>query len=141
MQQKGGIDVINMVLEDCILAFPLSSFVISLYQQYGQRGWLTKGQLQGLHDKASKIKGIQPGRLAALEAIIKRMPTRDRTPLPENKPMFVKNASAGETMQAILDKYPEHKRVIYLKAKYENNEPLSEAETTELQRFKKLLLK
>ena len=93
MQQhnKPKLDIINMLLEDCIIAFPVSSFVISIYQQYQRRGWLGKKQLQELYDKASKISGVPPGRLAALESIIKKMPTRERSELPENKPMIVKN--------------------------------------------------
>ena len=69
MQQKNDkekLDIINMLLEDCIMAYPISTFVISIYQQYQRRGWLGKKQLQGLYDKASKINGIPPGKLAAL---------------------------------------------------------------------------
>ncbi len=72
-QNKPKLDIINMLLEDCIIAFPISSFVISIYQQYQRRGWLGKKQLQGLYDKASKISGVPPGRLAALESIIKKI--------------------------------------------------------------------
>jgi hypothetical protein len=50
--KKGSIDIVNEVLEACILAYPVSSFIISLYKQYISRGWLTKGQLQGLYSKA-----------------------------------------------------------------------------------------
>ncbi len=75
-QKKPGIDIINEVLEDCILAYPVSSFIISLYQQYVKRGSLSKKQLQGLHAKAAKANTIAPAKLATLEALIKRMPTR-----------------------------------------------------------------
>ena len=57
--KKPGIDIINEVLEDCILAYPISSFIISLYKQYGLRGSLSKKQLQGLHSKAAKVKDIR----------------------------------------------------------------------------------
>ena len=139
MQQKGGIDIIQLILEDCILSFPLSKFIISLYQQYVQRGWLTKGQLEGLYDKASKIQGMPPGRLATLESIIKRMPTRDRTPPPQNKPMFVKDEAAGLLIHQILEKYPNHKRVLFLRARYDDN-TLTDTDKAELRRFQKLLL-
>ncbi|MEO6813406.1 MAG: hypothetical protein ABI172_05710 [Ginsengibacter sp.] len=130
-----------MLLEDCIMAYPVSSFVISIYQQYQQRGWLSKKQLQGLYGKASKINGVLPGRLAALETIIKQMPTRDRSELPETIPMFEKDEAAGNLMVEILAKYPAHKRVLFLKAKYDNNEIISPAEVAELNKFKKLLFK
>ena len=144
MQQKNEkekLDIINMLLEDCIMAYPISTFVISIYQQYQRRGWLGKKQLQGLYDKASKINGIPPGKLAALESIIKRMPTRDNSELPEITPMFTKDAEAGALMDEILAKYPQHKRVLFLKARYDNNEVISPTEIAELNKFKKLLLK
>ena len=140
-QNKPKLDIINMLLEDCIMAYPLSSYVISIYQQYQKRGWLSKKQLQGLYDKASKINGVLPGRLAALESIIKKMPTRDRSELPEQTPLFEKDKTAGDIIYAILEKYPQHKRVLFLKAKYENDEVIQPQELTELQKFKKLLLK
>lgn len=133
---KPKLDIINMLLEDCIMAFPVSTFVISIYQQYQRRGWLSKKQLQGLYDKASKINGVLAGRLAALESIIKKMPTREKSELPENKPMFVKDEEAGKLIEEILSKYPQHKRVLFLKVKYDNNETLSAADITELKKFK-----
>jgi hypothetical protein len=126
-------------LEDCILAFPVSSFVISLYQQYQKRGFLTKKQLQGLHDKASKITDIIPGKLATLEALINKMPTRYKSELPKSSPMFQKDQFMGEMIDRILQKYPQHKRVLFLKAKFDNNEPLSPSEAADLQRLSDLL--
>ena len=138
-QNKPKLDIINMLLEDCIMAFPVSSFVISIYQQYQQRGWLSKKQLQGLYDKSRKINGVPPGRLAALESIIKKMPTREKSALPEQAPMFEKDEKAGKLIEEILSKYPKHKRVLFLKAKYENNEVLTVADVAELRRFKQVL--
>src|SRR6185437_7556326 len=136
---KPKLDIINMLLEDYVMAFPVSSFVISIYQQYQQRGWLSKKQLQGLYDKSRKINGVPPGRLAALESIIKKMPTREKSALPEQAPMFEKDEEAGKLIDDILSKYPQHKRVLFLKAKYENNEVLSVADVAELRRFKQVL--
>jgi hypothetical protein len=138
-QNKPKLDIINMLLEDCIMAFPVSSFVISIYQQYQRRGWLSKKQLQGLYDKASKINGVLPGRLAALESIIKKMPTRQKSELPENAPLFEKDKEAGKLIEEILTKYPQHKRVLFLKAKYDNNEVLSAADVSELKKFRQHL--
>ncbi len=77
MQNKNSdIDIVNEVLEECILAYPVSSFIISLYQQYQKRGSLSKKQLQGLHSKASSIEKLQGAKLATLEALIKKMPTQ-----------------------------------------------------------------
>lgn len=133
------IDVINRVLEDCILAYPVSSFIIGIYQHYQRRGWLTKKQLQGLHDKASAIKDMAPEKLAGIEAIIKKMPNRHKSDLPEAKPLYQKDESVGEAINAILAKYPQHKRVLFFQSKYNNNEQLSSTEITELNKFKNIL--
>lgn len=128
-----------MVLEDCIMAFPVSSFVISLYKQYQERGWLTKKQLEGLHKKAASATTIPAEKIAALEAIIKKMPNRQKSELPQSKPLIPKDETAGILIDAILSKYPQHKRVLFLKSKYENNETLGAAEISELKKFKALL--
>ncbi len=138
-QRKPDIDIVNDVLEQCIIAYPVSSFIISLYKQYIQRGSLSKKQLQGLHSKASGIKDISIPKLATLEALIKRMPTRSKSDLPEFKPMFQKDESTGQIIGDILLKYPQHKRVLFLKVKYDNNELLSPVEVGDLHRFYKLL--
>jgi len=140
-EKRPEVDIINSVLEDCIIAFPVSSFVISLYQQYQKRGFLTKKQLQGLHDKAAKIKDIAPGKLATLEARINKMPTRYKSELPKASPIEEKNDPAAELINRILQKYPQHKRVLFLKAKLDNHEPITPAELTDLQRLSILLLR
>ena len=140
MQNKSHeIDIVNELLEECILAYPVSSFIISLYKQYQQRGSLSKKQLQGLYGKSSKINNIAVGKLATLEALIKKMPTRYKSDLPAATPLFEKDENAGQLIKFILDKYPQHKRVLYLKAKYDNNELLSSAEINELKKFKQLI--
>ena len=140
MQKKViEIDIINDLLEECIMAYPISSFIISLYKQYRERGSLSKKQLQGLHSKAAKVKDMPQNKLATLEAIIKKMPTRDKSALPQLKPLYEKDESTGYLIKEILDKYPQHKRVLFLKAKYENNELLSPIEISELKRFKQIL--
>lgn len=140
MEQKKGVDIINEVLEACILAYPVSSFIISLYKQYISRGWLTKKQLEGLYGKAEKINELPPGKLAALEAIINKMPTRYKSEAPtETKPLYEKDENTGKLIQAILEKYPQHKRVLFLQSKYQNNEPLTTNELADLKNFSKLL--
>jgi hypothetical protein len=137
--KKQRIDIVNEVLEDCIVAYPVSSFIISLYKQYQQRGSLSKKQLQGLHSKASKIEDMSVGKLGTLEAIIKRMPTRFKSDLPPPAPLFEKDKEAGILIDIILEKYPQHKRVLFLKAKYDNNEMLSPVEVGELKKFRQLI--
>ena len=140
-KKKPVVDIVNDILEECILAYPLSPFIISLYKQYQQRGSLSKKQLQGLHNKAGKIKDIHTGKLATLEAVIKKMPTRYKSELPAAQPLFEKDETTGQMISEILSKYPEHKRVLFLKAKYDNNEILSSIDIDELKRFRQLLKK
>ncbi|HZH36508.1 MAG TPA: hypothetical protein VEX65_04500 [Flavisolibacter sp.] len=138
--KKGSIDIVNEVLEACILAYPVSSFIISLYKQYISRGWLTKGQLQGLYSKAQVIEDLSPGKLASLEALINKMPNRTKSEAPkEATPLYQKDENTGNLIAAVLAKYPQHKRVLFLQSKYQNNEPLNAAELADLKRFSQLL--
>lgn len=140
-KQKDKIDIVNEVLEECILAYPISSFVISLYKQYLERGSLSKKQLQGLYGKASAIENIAPGKLAGLEALIKRMPTRYKSEKPEAKPLYEKDEITGQLIADILAKFPQHKRVLFLKAKYDNNEIFSSADIADLKKIRQLISK
>ena len=45
------------------------------------------------------------------------MPNRFKSELPEIKPMFEKDKIAGELIDSILAKYPQHKRVVFFKIK------------------------
>ena len=137
-KQKPRIDIVNELLEECILAYPVSSFIISLYKQYQQRGSLSKKQLQGLYGKSAKLKHIPPGKIATLEALIKKMPTRYKSELPETKPLFEKDEATGRIIEEILAKFPLHKRVLFLKVQYDNNQIFSTADLADLKRFHQL---
>jgi len=136
---KPDVDVIKDVLQAVLTARPDSAFIQSLLLQYEERGGLSKKQLQGLHDKASKIKTIPSNLLATLEAVILKKPTKFKSALPASEPLYQKNEEAGKMLEAILAKYPQHKRVLFFKSKYDNNETLSQNELSELQKFCKLL--
>jgi hypothetical protein len=140
-KEKPKIDIVNELLEECILAYPVSSFIISLYKQYLERGSLSKKQLQGLYGKSSKIQTLAPGKLAGLEAIIKRMPTRYKSEKPAAKPLYEKDESLLQMIGEILEKYPQHKRVLFLKSKYENNEIFSPADISDLKKISQLVKK
>jgi len=138
---KPDVDVILDVLNAVLEARPDSAFVQSLLQQYRERGGLSKKQLEGLYQKAQKTGIIPAGKLSTLEAIILRKHTKYKSELPPPAPLYEKDTANGELITAILAKYPAHKRVLFFKAKYDNNEPLSPAEITELQKFGRLLTK
>lgn len=137
---KPEVDVVMDVLKAVVEAQPDSTFAQSLLVQYQQRGGLSKKQLQGLLGKASKIKTIPANKLATLEAIILKKPTRYKSVLPSSvQAEETKDESAGKMIDDILAKYPQHKRVLFFKSKYDNSEALTPQETSELQKFSKLL--
>src|SRR6185436_17664594 len=107
---KPDVDIVLDILKAVLEAQPLSSFTQSLLHQYQERGGLSRKQLQGLYDKASKIKTIPPNKLATLEAIILKKRQRTKSDLPEAKEFYHKDEVTGELITAILTKYPQHKR-------------------------------
>lgn len=140
-RKKVDVDVVKDVLDLMLAAKPDSTFVQSLAFQYAERGGLSKKQLEGLRLKALKVPEIPAHKLATLEAIILRKPTKERSAASTATPMFTKDEATGAIIDAILANYPQHKQVLFLKAKYENNEILSSAEITDLKRLEKLLNK
>ena len=136
---KPGVDIVLDILTAVVEAQPNSEFAQSIMRQYQERGGLSKKQLEGLYGKAQKIKSIPAGKLATLEAIILKKHTKQRSELPEVKPLYQKDTAAGDLINSILKQFHSHKRVLYLKSKYDNNEVLSAIELSELARFSKLL--
>jgi hypothetical protein len=136
---RPDLDIVLDILQQAVEAKPSSAFAKSLLLQYLERGGLSKKQLEGLASMAAKIPSIPAGRLATLEAIILKKAAKSRSALPENKPLYTKDERIGAMISRILEKAPQHKRVIFLSSKFENNEPLSSAEITELERFSRLL--
>ncbi|MFN3666195.1 MAG: hypothetical protein ACK4S0_08555 [Sediminibacterium sp.] len=139
--KKKKIDVIDKLLEACYQHNKDALFIMSLMHQYEERGSLSKKQLEGLLLKAKKVTDIPAGWIAAVEAIVLKMPTRDKTPLKEVSPT---NEAPDEKwpvlIAGILDKYPQHKRVLFLKAQLEQRKLLSAAEQQEIEKFHQLLI-
>lgn len=140
-KRKPEVDVIEKVLDTCYKARPDALFFMSLLHQYEERGSLSKKQLQGLLAKAQKIQEIPSNWLATLEAVILKMPTRFRSEVVATPLVAEKDERPGQLIAAILAKYPQHKRVLFFKAKNDNHEGLSLVEIAELEKFSKLLLK
>jgi len=131
-------DVILKVLETAHAARPHAAFIISLLQQYRERGGLSRKQLEGLHAKASKISEIPVAHLATLQAIIMKKPVRQKRE--EMVPQLTKEEDNELPMiEAILLKHPAHKQAMLLKMKKEKSIPLSVQEQQDLKRFFKLL--
>ncbi len=141
-QKKPDVDVVLDILKACMQRYPDSNFIKSLHQQYQDRGFLTKKQLEGLHSKAGKAEQIPPGKLATLEAIFSKMPNRYKSEAPAiPTPIYEENIPIKLFIAAILQKQPLHKRVLELKAKFETHTPLTKIEIGELQRFYKYFVK
>ena len=134
-------DILLDILTEMVKAHPTSTFVNSLHHQYCNRGGLSKKQLEGLYSKATKTANISQGKLATLEAIIKKKPTRERAAATISAPLPVKDEAVGKKISAILEKYPQHKRLLFFKSKFDNNENIAALELAEIEKFGKLLLK
>lgn len=140
MATKGKLDIIDKILEACYQHNPDALFVMSLMHQYENRGSLSKKQLQGLLLKASKVPEIPQNWLATLEATINKMHTREKAPAIIITPLYVKDEALENKMNAILKKYPQHKRVVFLFEKFNKNELLTTTEKAEIEKFYKILI-
>jgi hypothetical protein len=137
---KPDVDIVLDILKVVASANPENTFAQSILYQYQERGGLSKKQLEGLYGKAKRIKEIPQNKLATLEAIILKKPVKEKAPAPKTtRPLYEKDPVTGKLIDEILAKHPLHKRVLYFRAKYEDNTPLSAAETAELEKFSKLL--
>ncbi|NCI48242.1 hypothetical protein [Sediminibacterium soli] len=134
-QKKPGIDIVGKTLDALYRHNPDALFVMSLMHQYEERGSLSKKQLQGLHQRALQSKIIPQNWLGTLEAIILKMPTRYKPVEPVVKtPVYEKDETTGRMIDAILARYPQHKRVLFLQSKYLANS-LDKKEAAEIKKF------
>jgi septum formation topological specificity factor MinE len=140
-RKKIDVDIIKDILEAMLVAKPNAVFIKSLAQQYDDRGNLSKKQLQGLLAKASGVESIAAHKLATLEAEILKRPTKYKSVITTtvNTPAQ-NNDNSAALINAILLKYPGHKRVIFLKTKLETEGSLTVTEKNELEKFTTLLL-
>jgi len=139
-KRKPEVDIIDKVLDACYKAGSKGIFIESLMHQYEERGSLSKKQLQGLYQKALKVEDMPPNWLATLEATISKMSTRYKASLTVKKVISTNDEHTGKLIAAILAKYPQHKRVLFLRSKHENRETLTATEIAELEKFYKILL-
>lgn len=141
LPKKPSIDVVKSILETCLVVYPKSVFLQSLHEQYLQRGSLSKKQLQGLHAKAASVGNVSNAHLATLEAIIlkKNSYHRSKPSVDSSNPSTIDLTE--QRLADILQQYPQHKRIVFLQAKWNNNEPISASEKTEIERLHKLLVK
>ena len=136
---RPDVDIVKDVLEAVLKELPSSGFIQGLIRQYQERGGLSKKQLQGLYAKASGINSIPANKLATLEAMILKKPTRYKSSLPPAAPLYTRDEKAGKLIDSILSRYPQHKRVLFLKTKFENNETITSTDMLELENFARMI--
>ena len=135
------INIILTILETLKQANPESVFINSLYDQFCNRGGLSKKQLEGLYDKASKTGLITTAKLATLEAIIKKKPNRYKSEIIKKISEPIIDQTIHLLLTQILEKYPQHKMALFLQSKCKHNDALTEVEIAEIKRLGKILLK
>ncbi len=141
MRTNPDMDIVAYVLDEVLKAKPDDAFCKSIYIQYMERGGLSKKQLEGLYGKAQRIEGIHPGKLATLEAIIKKKHVTHRSTATIKQAVEEKDVAAEKMIDEILAKYPQHKRVLLFKSKFDKDGKLMVLEKEELEKFHKLLMK
>jgi hypothetical protein len=141
IRKKLDVDIVLDVLNAVVQARPEDVFAKSLLHQYIERGSLSKKQLMGLFGKAQRLDSISETKLATLEAIILRMNIRERSVPPPPTPLYTKDAEVQQMIADVLAKFPQHKRVLFLQAKFENNEVINSTEKMELKNFQKVAAK
>ena len=135
------INVLLDILQQMVKAHPESVFVNSLYQQYCNLGGLSKKQLEGLYDVAAKTGLISTAKLATLEAIIKKKPTRYKSEVIKKLPEQIIDPTILLLLNQILEKYPQHKMALFMQSKCKHNDALTDFEIVEIKRLGKVLLK
>ena len=145
LSKNKKIDVIDKLLSLCYAHNKDALFIMSLMHQYEERGSLSKKQLQGLLLKAQKIKEIPAHQIAAVEAIVLKMPNRDKTPVQKTTPAIseaeAQIAAARAQTEQVLAVYPSHKQVLLLRSKLMSHQSLTPQEKADLTKFVKILVK
>jgi hypothetical protein len=134
------INIILNILEELIKVKPDNLFIRSLHQQFCNIGGLSKKQLEGLHAFATKSGIVTTAKLATLEAIIKKKPTRYKSEIIKKAPEIKKDTTIENLIEQIIAQYPQHKMALWLQSKIKGQESLSQNEISEVKRLAKILL-
>ena len=139
--KKGQLDFVEKILTACYKSMKYDLFVMSLMHQYEERGFLTKGQLQGLYYKAEEVKDLPAGLLATLEATISKLPTKEKKNAPIVLNEVKKDEETENKLNEILAKYPQHKAVLNLQNNFKQHDKLTSSEKLALNKIYKILFK
>ena len=120
---------------------PDNLFINSLHLQYCNIGGLSKKQMEGLHTFAVKSNLISASKLATLEAIIKKKPTRYKSEVITRKiDTSTDNNEFEIILHQILEKFPQHKTALGLMVKCKQINGLTASDKLEINRLGKILL-
>ena len=136
-----SIDVTLHILETLKQKNPDDPFVSSLHHQYCNRGGLSKKQLEGLMKKASQSTIISESHLATLQAIINKKPNRYKSEKIEKAPEFDRGKEVIPLLNKLLERFPQHKMLVFLQQKSNAGQPFSDFEMGEIKRLFKILIK
>lgn len=134
------IDVIDKLLHACYTANKNNLFIMSLYHQYEERGFLTKKQLQGLLDFAAKHTTVPVALQATVQALVNKMPERNKKETTTFNPTPKALQDYGVLINEILQKHPTHKAILELQTIWKNKQQLSVTQKNNLLKLHKLLL-
>ncbi len=135
------VDIVLNILESLKNKNPDNFFINSLHLQYCNKGGLSKKQMEGLHTFATQSKLISVSKLATLEAIIKKKPTRYKSEVVTRK--IDTNTDNNEfeiVLLQILEKFPQHKTALGLMVKCKQINGLTASDKLEINRLGKILL-
>jgi len=140
-QSRTDYDFLNGVFEWIFYNLPPradNSFVRSMYTFYRERGGLGKKQLQALIKIINHIPQDPPFNVATLEAIMRKKMTRQKNPLPENKPLYSQDNELVAQLEFILSVFPGHKAAVVLLDKLRLHHPMVQADKDSIRRFYQL---
>ena len=125
MKQREEQDIVLKTLDLLHQLQPAQEFIASLRYQYLERGSLSRKQLQGLLQKALRHHEVPPNWSATIEAIIKKMPVREKAPASLQTPLYQTDADALHMVKFDLEKFTGHKQAQFLLKKIELHEQLT----------------
>lgn len=143
-QGRSDYDFLNGVFEWIFYQLPPradNSFVRNMYQFYREKGGLSKKQLQALLNIINRLQVEPPFNVATLEAIMRKKVTRQKNPLPENKPLYSQDQHLVDQLENVLSVFPGHKAALMYADKLRQHLPLSQADKDSIQRFYQLAMK
>lgn len=140
MMNNERLDIVLLILQKLRTSHPGSNFVKSLFDQYCMKGSLSKSQMEGLYDKASR-SCIPASYLATLNAIIKRKRSFQRSKNVFHHEITDPDLVSRQQLNKILISYPQHKRALFLLEKLNSGRTFDNNERADIAKIHQALFK